>query len=49
MEIVQVENTHQQEGSGYENPGEQRGERKSLQAQVIQAADVEKIRGNRIT
>lgn len=38
VEVVQVENTRQQEGSGDENPGEQHGDTKLLQAQVVQAA-----------
>lgn len=38
VEVVQVENTHQQEGSRDENPGEQLGHRELLQAQVLQAA-----------
>ena len=39
MEVVQMENTHKQEGSGNENPGEQPGDRKLLQAQVHQTED----------
>ena len=35
VEVVQMENTHKQEGSGNENPGEQLGDRKLLQAQVL--------------
>lgn len=30
VEVVQVENTHQQEGRGNENPGEQHGEAERL-------------------
>lgn len=42
MEVVQMENTHKQEGSGNENPGEQLGNRKPLQSQVLQTADGKK-------
>lgn len=44
MEVVHVENTHQQEGCGNENPGEQHGDSKLLQAQILQAAQVENER-----
>ncbi len=45
VEVVQVENTHQQEESGNENPGEEHGDIKPLQAEVTQA--VWKMRGSR--
>ena len=45
MEKVQVEHTHQQEGSGNENPGEQHGAFK-LQTQVLQAAQMKKKKRN---
>lgn len=38
VEVVQVENTHQQEGRGYENPGEKQGKTELLQAEVVEAA-----------
>lgn len=39
MEVVEVQNAHQQEGSGNENPGEKHGKAKLLQAEVIQARE----------
>ena len=42
VEVVQVENAHQQEGSRNENPCEQHGDIKPRQAQVVQAAQREK-------
>jgi len=47
VEIVQVENAHQQEGGGNEHPGEQHAQRKPLQAQVLQAASMKEISENR--
>lgn len=41
VEVVEVENTHKEEGSGDENPGEQHGDGETLQAQVLQAAQTE--------
>lgn len=40
MEVVKVKNTHQQEGGGNENPGEEHFQAELLQAQVVQAAGV---------
>lgn len=48
VEVVQVKNTHQQEGGGNENPGEQLGHGKLLQAQVLQAAHIKKNSENSI-
>lgn len=42
MEVVQVKDTHQQEGGGDEDPGEQHGQAKGLQAQVVQSVQVKK-------
>lgn len=42
VEVMQVENTHQQEGSGNENPGEQHSQAKRLQPEVIQSINVKK-------
>lgn len=48
VEVVQVENTHQQEGSRNANPGEQLSQFKLLQAHVRQAAETwTKFRENR--
>lgn len=47
VEVVQVQDAHQQEGGGDEDPGEQHGQAKGLQAQVVQAAQAKKgERGN---
>lgn len=43
MEVVQVENTHQQERGGDEDPGEKLGHSKLLQSQVLQAAEVKTV------
>lgn len=42
VEVVQVQDAHQQEGGGDEDPGEQHGQAKGLQAQVVQAAQAKK-------
>ena len=47
MEVMQMENTHQQEGSGNENLGEQLGKRKRLQTQVLQTESINKQEENR--
>lgn len=40
VEVMQVENAHQQEGSGNENPGEQHGQAELLQPEVIQSVNM---------
>lgn len=47
VEVVQMEDARQQEGSGDENPGEQLGHRELLQAQVLQAAQMETFHDNK--
>lgn len=48
VEVVQVEYAHQQEGSRDEYPGEQHGQAKLLQPEVVQAVNMENKRESEV-
>lgn len=40
MEVVEVEDAHQQEGGGDEDPGEEHGQAEGLQPEVVQSVHI---------
>lgn len=46
MEVVEVEDAHQQEGGGNEDPGEEHGQAEGLQPEVVQAVHIKQTNKN---